>query len=154
MNQQQTDFHRLWNQLGSSGVMTLATCANNRVTARAMSVVILDGKFLCQTDTSYLKYRQIALNPNVCLCVSHFTIEGTCRSLGKPADNPQFIQQMQACFPSAVARWSSLPAECVLEITPRLVSSWIYEDDKPYIERWDFTTGTYTKELQAGGVLD
>ncbi len=148
----QPDFHGLWSQLGTSSVMTLVTCADNRVTARAMSVVIMGGKFFFQTDSSCLKCQQISRNPNVCLCMNHFSTEGTCRNLGKPADNPQFLEAMQDCLPSAVARWSSLPAECVPEITPRLIFFWVYEEDKPYVERWDFTTGSYTKELQIGSV--
>lgn len=151
MNESKATFQRLWSMLGFSSVMALATCAENRVTARAMSVVVMDEKLFCQTNEQYLKCRQIQLNPNVCLCVSHFSIEGTCRNIGKPAENAAFMEKMKTCFPDAVARWSLLPAECVLEITPRLVSSWIYEDNRPYMERWDFTTGSYSKELQDDG---
>ena len=33
--------YSLWNKLGSHGVMVLSTCAENRVTSRAMSVVVI-----------------------------------------------------------------------------------------------------------------
>lgn len=38
MNKEQAEFQRLWNKIGSSGIMILSTCADNRVTSRAMSV--------------------------------------------------------------------------------------------------------------------
>ena len=49
----------LWKKLGSHSVMTLSTCARSRVSSRPMSVVVIDGKFYCQTDMSYLKCSQI-----------------------------------------------------------------------------------------------
>lgn len=144
-----TEEQSLWNKIGGSGVMILSTCADNRVTSRAMSVVVIDEKFYCQTDERYLKCRQIKANPNVSLCVNNFSVEGECRIIGKPLENRFFIEKMKECFPDAVSRWSSLPTECVLEITPRLISSWIYENDKPFVEYWDFENNSHTKEIQA-----
>lgn len=146
-----TEEQSLWNKIGSAGVMILSTCADNRVTSRAMSVVVIGGKFYCQTDERYLKCRQIKANPMVSLCVNNFSIEGECRIIGRPYENGLFIEKMKACFPDAVSRWSKLPTECVLEITPMRISSWIYEDGKPYIEHWDFENNSYVKEIQTQG---
>ena len=148
MNKEQAEFQRLWNKIGSSGIMILSTCADNRVTSRAMSVVVIDGKFYCQTDERYLKCRQIKANPSVSLCVNNFSIEGECHIVGKPSENVFFIAKMKEHFSDAVSRWSELPTECVLEITPKLISSWIYENNKPYIERWNFESSSYVKEIQ------
>ena len=41
-----TEFIRLWNDIGESRVMVLSTCADNRVTSRSMSMVILLWKIL------------------------------------------------------------------------------------------------------------
>lgn len=141
-------FQSLWQKIGKSGVMILSTCSDNRVTSRAMSVVVIDGKFYCQTDERYLKCRQIKANPKVSLCINNFSIEGECYIIGKPSENSFFIDKMKEYFSDAVSRWSKLPTECVLEITPKLVSSWIYEDNKPYIERWNFENSNYVKEVQ------
>lgn len=140
--------YSLWNKLGSHGVMVLAACAENSVTSRAISVVVIDGKLYCQTDERYLKCQQIKANPNVSLCVNNFSVEGECRIFGKPLENEFFINKMKEHFPDAVLRWSKVPTECVLEITPRLVTSWIYEDDKPYTEQWDFENHTYRRDEQ------
>lgn len=142
------EFDRLWDDIGECAVMVLSTCAENKVTSRSMSVVVYSGKFYCQTNRDYLKCRQIAVNPNVALCFGNHSVEGRCRIIGKPYDIPGFICAMEKSYPDAVKRWSKLPEECVLEITPTLVRSWIYDNNVPYIETWDFSGNTYRKEQQ------
>ena len=80
------NFSKMWKKIGNHGVMVLSTCAEQRVTSRPMSVVIVDGKFYCQTDENYLKFRQIMQNGNVALSIKNFSIQGTCRDIGKPLD--------------------------------------------------------------------
>lgn len=58
----------LWKKIGTHGIMTLSTCSEKRVTSRPMSMIVIDGRFYCQTDQTYLKYRQILKNPNVAIC--------------------------------------------------------------------------------------
>jgi len=142
------DNERLWQDIGTHGVMVLSTCADNRVTSRSMTVVVIDGRFYCQTNKDYLKCRQIAENPNAALCFGNYSIEGRCSIIGKPYDIPEFISAMEKFYPDAVKRWSGLPEECVLEITPTLIKSWVYENNVPYIETWDFSDDTYRKEKQ------
>ena len=36
-------FENLWEQIGTHGIMILSTCSDNRVTSRAMSVVVING---------------------------------------------------------------------------------------------------------------
>lgn len=139
---------KLWEQIGTHGVMVLSTCADNRVTSRPMSVVVIDGKFYCQTDENYLKFRQISENPNVSLSVSNLSIEGECRIIGRPYENEFFIKAMKESFANAVERWSGLSSERVLEINPTLIYSWIYENDKPYAEYYDFRNSTYRKDAK------
>ncbi len=50
---------KLWKKIGTHDVMTLSTCAENRVTSRKMSVAVINGKFYCQTSEKYLKFKQI-----------------------------------------------------------------------------------------------
>ena len=139
-------FENLWKQIGTHGIMILSTCSDNRVTSRAMSVVVINGKFYCQTNGKYLKCRQIESNPKVSLCMNNISVEGNCKFIGRPHDNSFFMDAMNCHFPTDVARSSNHPDECVLEITPRLISSWIYENDKPFMEYWNFETHSYTKQ--------
>lgn len=139
-------FHQLWKKIGTHGVMTLSTCARNRVTSRPMSMVVLGGKFYCQTDENYLKCQQIRRNPNVAICHKNFSIEGTCHIIGKPLEQDFFMRAMKKYFRLAAIRWSALPTECVLEIVPTLIYLWDYELTKPYMEYWNFQNMTYCKE--------
>jgi len=75
----------LWKKIGSHGVMVLSTCSENRVTSRPVSAVVLNGKFYCQTDENYLKFRQLSKNENAAFSVKNFSIEGKCRNIGRPA---------------------------------------------------------------------
>ena len=141
-------FTRLWDDIGDHGIMVLSTCACGRVTSRSMSVVVYDGKFFCQTNAGYLKCRQIAVNPNAALCFGKYSVEGICSIKGHPTGDPGFMAAMERAYPDAVKRWSHLSEERVLEITPVLVRSWIYEDGVPYIEKWDMRTDSYPRERQ------
>ena len=82
------------------------------------------------------------------LQLNNFFFYFECRIIGHPSENGFFIEKMKEYFPDAVSRWSEIPTECVLEITPKLISSWIYENNKPYIERWNFESSSYVKEIQ------
>ena len=142
------EFERLWADIGTRSVMVLSTCADGRPYSRSMSVVVYDWKFFCQTNREYPKCRHIENSPYIALCFGKYSVEGKCRISGRPFDDTKFIKAMEKAFPDAVKRWSALPEECVLEMTPDRIRSWVYEDNIPYIETWDFKTHRYKKERQ------
>jgi len=137
---------KLFRDIGNSGIMVLSTCSGDRVTSRPMSVVVIDGRFFFQTDETYLKYRQLTDNPNVSLSVKNYSIEGIARDIGKPSENAGFMSAMTKYFQSAVSRWSALPSERVIEVSPTFIRSWIYENDIPFTEHFDFAKQIYIKE--------
>lgn len=137
----------LWKKIGTHSIMTLSTCSGNRVTSRPMSMVVIDGRFYCQTDQTYLKYRQILENPNVAVCHKNFSIEGTCQCIGKPLEgkNDFFINAFKKYFYGSYKAYSYLHNERLLEIVPTLIYSWNYKLTKPYMEYWDFKSFIYKK---------
>lgn len=135
----------LWKKIGSHGVMTFSTCSHARVTSRPMSVVVINGKFYCQTDISYLKCSQIKENPNTAISVKNFSIEGKCKILEEPLKYDFFMQKMKKHFLPAVQRYSNLPSERVLEVTPSFIYLWDYHFGKPYMEFFDFRKNTYRR---------
>ncbi len=137
---------KLWNELGTHAVMTLSTCSDGIVSARPMSVVVINGRFYCQTDISYKKCSQIKDNPNSALCFKNYSVEGTAELLGRPTEYDFFMKAMKKHFRPAYLRYSSLDTECVIEITPKLIYCWKYELGKPYMEYWDFENSQYRKE--------
>lgn len=138
----------MWDKIGSHGVMVLSTSAENRVTSRPVSVVVINGKFYFQTDKSYLKCRQLEINENAALSFENFSIEGKCRDIGRPYNNEFFTDTLKECYPSAYERWSALESERVLEFTPTLIYSWSYENERPYMEYWNFEKSSYRKEYK------
>lgn len=139
------NFIELWKKIGTHGIMTLSTCSANHVTSRPMSMVVIDGRFYCQTDQTYLKYRQISENPNVAVCHKNFSIEGICQCIGKPLENDFFIDAFKKYFYGSYKAYSDLQNELLLEIVPTLIYSWNYKLTKPYMEYWDFKSLRYRK---------
>lgn len=150
MNNFEDNVSKLWKKIGTHGIMVLSTCSESHVTSRPMSVVIVEGKFYCQTDENYLKFKQIMQNNNVALSVKNFSIEGRCREIGKPLDNAnsKFVAAIKKHFLLAYKSYSHIESERLLEITPMLIYSWSYELTKPYIEYWDFEKQAYHKEYK------
>ena len=140
-----SNLSRIWRKIGTHGIMVLSTSAVNRVTSRPMSVIVFDGKFYCQTDESYLKYKQICQNPNVALSVKNFSIEGKCRNIGRPLDknNQFFAESYKKHFRVSFNAYSALLTEILLEITPTLIYSWEYKLTKPFMEFFDFENELY-----------
>lgn len=138
----------LWKKIGTHGIMTLSTCSENRVTSRPMSVVVIDGKFYCQTDQTYLKYKQILENQNVAVCHKNFSIEGVCQCIGKPLEskNDFFIRAFKKYFYGSYKAYSDLHNELLLKIIPTLIYSWNYKLTKPYMEYFDFVNSIYRRE--------
>ncbi len=138
----------LFQSLGGHLVMVLATCADTRVTARSMSILVKDQSFYFQTDRTFLKYRQISGNNRVALCANQVQVEGICRELGHPMaeENSWFAKRFQAAFPRSYERYTPMAQETLFVVEPRLVRTWIYEDGEPFRETYDFTAGYYAKE--------
>jgi len=139
---------KLWKKLKTHGTMALATCTDNRITSRQMSVIVHDGKFYCQTDETFLKYKQITQNPNVALCYKNFSIEGVCKIIGHPLDeeNSFFADRFKKHFYLSYKLYTARPTEKLLEITPSLIYSWEYKLTSPYMEYFDFENRLYRIE--------
>ena len=137
----------IFQKLGESQIMCLATSNENRVTARSMSVIVMDQKFYFQTDRHFLKYDQIIKNPNVALCVNNIQIEGICKELGHPLsmENSGFTSRYKEFFQGSFENYSHIEDEAVLVVEPKLISLWCYDNGQPYQEFLDFENETYRK---------
>ena len=140
------EWDALFESLGESSKMALATCSQNRPTARMMSCIISNQRFYLQTDKMFTKYAQIAENPRAALCVNNIQIEGQCRILGHPLakENIAFAKLFQTRCPSSFAKYTHLENEVLIRITPRLITLWCYDEGKPYRKFLDFVQHTAT----------
>lgn len=85
--------NKVFEELEKKNHMVLGTSANNRVTARTVSTIFMNGKIYFQTDVELLKYIQLSQNPNVALCELDMQVEGTAKILGHPLEeyNQEFL---------------------------------------------------------------
>ena len=138
----------LFERIGESSKMVLATSVNNIVSARTVSVLSINGLFYFQTDRSMDKAREIAVNSNVALCLKEIQIKGICRDIGNPKSdkNSFFIKKFQELFPSAYAKYSHLDNETVFEIKPTMAKTWRYINECQCVEYIDFLKEEYRCE--------
>ena len=140
----------LMDQFGTSKKMVLSTAEKNIVSSRMMSVIQINGKLYFQTDKTFRKYRQIAQNPSVALCIDNIQIEGRCREIGRPLENNEFLQKFQRCFPDSYKRYSLLEKEVLFEVTPTYIERWVYIDSVPFIEIYDISNEEYRLDEYKG----
>ena len=140
----------LFQYLGEAQKMVLSTSLHDKVTSRIMSIVVLSEKFYFQTDIMMRKYDQIRKNPNVSLCVENIQVEGRCSEIGYPKNHACIYEVYKKNFPSAYKRYTLLNSTRVFEVNPLYIQKWIYENDVPFVEKYDFCKMTYRKEQYIG----
>lgn len=121
-------------KMGIAKKMVLATCAEERTTARTMSCILHENKIYVQTDKCFLKYQQIIINPKVALCSDNIQIEGVACDVGHPLDkdNEHFAILYKEHFRSAYDKYTAIPNERLIKISPTFITLWEYDDGKPY----------------------
>lgn len=108
--------------------MVLATCSGNRVTARTISIICQELVIWFQTDQTFLKAQQIIENPQVALAVGNLQIEGMARIVGHPLANDFFMKNYPKRHASAFQSYSHLPREVLVEVEPRVITVWKYDE--------------------------
>jgi hypothetical protein len=118
-------------------VLFLATCAEGRVTARAMSCVHVGLAIYFQTSRDSLKFAQICRNPHVALCAANVAIEGVA-TIGEHPLHPaseRFATLYKEHHAGSFNAYSRLESEIVIRVDPALVAFWKYDDEgRPYRE--------------------
>ena len=135
-------------QLGSSQLMVLATSQDNKVTARMMSCVIIDGIIYFQTDRNSDKYKQLTENSNVALCIDNIQIEGVASVHGSTLDarNKFFAESYEQHHKGSFDAFSSLPDTIMIKVIPLKITLWEYDGKRPYRTFFDLEKQTYLKE--------
>ena len=140
----------LFEQLGKCNAMVLSTSLNDKVTSRMMSVLIMDKLFYFQTDKNFRKYEQLQRNHRASLCIENIQIEGICKDIGHPLNNQAFSDSYKEYYKVSYDRYSSLLNERLFELKPVYIQKWIYEDNKIYLEIFNFNKKVYEKKLYIG----
>lgn len=139
----QNNYQELLSEFGKGRKMVLSTAENDKVSSRMMSVVQIDGLFYFQTDMTLNKYRQIASNHNVALCIDNIQIEGVCAEIGHPLKNAAFCECFKECFKGSYDAYTSLENERLFVVKPTYIERWIYKEGIPHIETFDISSQIY-----------
>ena len=143
MDKYKNKLKEIYDQIGDHAKIVLATSSNNRVSARKMSFIIIDGKFYFQTDITFRKYNDIKENPNVALCIDNIQIEGKCKELEHPLKHQEFSAKFKEYYRSSYDAYTSLDSERLFVIEPCFIQRWNYVNNKPVIEQLDFDNEYY-----------
>lgn len=116
----------LFNKLGHSKVMALASSLNDYVTVRNVSCLFYNDKIYFKTDRNFRKTKILMENPNVALCVGGFQIEGKAYNKGLVIDEPGrvFEKLYKQYLWGSYNRYSHEEDEILIEVTPTFVEIW------------------------------
>ena len=73
---------RMFEMLGNSKIMALASSLNDYVMVRNVSCLFYDDKIYFKTDKNFRKTKQLLENPRVAMCWRGVQVEGTARNKG------------------------------------------------------------------------
>jgi general stress protein 26 len=140
---------KFFKQLGASKLMVLATSENDRVTARMMSCIIIDGNIYFQTDKKFDKYTQMTANLNVALCIDNIQIEGTASFLGHLLndENKVFAAAYKRHHKGSFNTYSSLPDNVLVKVVPAKITLWKYRLNQVYRLFFDMVNEEVEKEI-------
>lgn len=128
--------------------IVLATCADERVTARTMGYVNIGLDVFFGTDQRFLKVEQILNNPKVALCLASLQIEGTAEIRGHPSkvENAEFCEHFKRKHPRSYEIYMATKNQVVIKVSPVLLTQWKYIDGKPCWEFYDLTKSMAFRE--------
>lgn len=125
-------YNNVLERIAKKGTIILATSAQNRVSARAISVVVDEGKIFFQTSEKLLKYQQIVANKYVALTLNNIQIEGIAEIKEPTVQADKFRIMYKEKHANSFQAYSNMKSSRVIEVTPTNISEWIYVEGEPY----------------------
>lgn len=137
----------MFEKLGDSKIMALASSVNDYVMVRNVSCLFYDGKIWFKTDKNFRKTQQLYQNPHVALCWSGVQVEGIAENKGLVVDEPgrKFETLYQKHLWGSYNKYSHEDTEIIIEVSPKFVEIWdTSEDNYAYQLFLDFEKETVT----------
>ena len=121
----------MFEKLGTSQIMALASSVNDYVMVRNVSCLFYDGKVYFKTDREFRKTKQLIENPHVALCWSGVPSEGLAENKGLVVDEPgrKFEKLYKEYLWGSYNKYSHEDTEILIEVTPKYVEIWDTSDD-------------------------
>lgn len=122
---------RMFNMLGNSQIMALASSKDDYVMVRNVSCLFYDGKIWFKTDKNFRKTKQLLENPNIAMCWSGIQVEGTAKNKGLVAEEPGqiFAEGYKKYLWQSYNKYSHEETEILIEVTPKYVEVWDTSDE-------------------------
>ena len=121
----------MFDKLGASKIMALASSVNDYVMVRNVSCLFYDNKVWFKTDKNFRKTQQLFANPHVALCWSGVQIEGLAANRGLVVEEPgrRFEALYQEHLWGSYNKYSHEDTEIIIEVTPKFVEIWDTSED-------------------------
>ena len=127
----ETAVERMFEILGNSKIMALASSVNDYVMVRNVSCLFYDEKIYFKTDMNFRKTKQIMENPQVAMCFNGIQVEGIAKNKGLVVDEPgrRFEEGYKKYLWESYNKYSHTDTEILIEISPKYVEIWDTSED-------------------------
>ena len=121
----------MFEKLGNSRIMALASSVNDYVMVRNVSCLFYDEKIYFKTDKNFRKTQQIFKNPQVAMCWSGIQVEGIADNKGVVVDEPgrRFEEGYKKYLWESYNKYSHTDTEILIEVSPKYVEVWDTSED-------------------------
>lgn len=121
----------MFEKLGESKIMALASSVNDYVMVRNVSCLFYDNKVWFKTDKNFRKTQQLYQNPQVALCWSGVQIEGVAENKGLVVEEPgrRFEGLYKKYLWGSYNKYSHEDTEIIIEVSPKFVEIWDTSED-------------------------
>ena len=121
----------MFEKLGESKIMALASSVNDYVMVRNVSCLFYDDKVWFKTDKNFRKTQQLYHNPRVALCWSGVQIEGVAENKGLVVEEPgrRFEALYKKHLWGSYNKYSHEDTEIIIEVSPKFVEIWDTSED-------------------------
>lgn len=122
---------RMFEMLGDSKIMALASSVNDYVMVRNVSRLFYDEKIWFKTDKNFRKTKQLEENPQIAICWSGVQVEGIATIKGLVVDEPgqRFAEGYKKYLWESYNKYSHEDTEVLVEIAPKYVEIWDTSDE-------------------------
>ena len=127
----ETAVERMFEILGNSKIMALASSVNDYVMVRNVSCLFYDEKIYFKTDKNFRKTKQIMENPQVAMCFNGIQVEGIAKNKGLVVDEPgrRFEEGYKKYLWESYNKYSHTETEILIEVSPKFVEIWDTSQD-------------------------
>ena len=122
---------RMFEMLGDSKVMALASSVQDYVMVRNVSCLFYDEKIYFKTDKNFRKTQQLFENPQVAMCWSGIQVEGIAQNKGLVIEEPgrRFEKGYQKHLWQSYNKYSHEDTEILIEVAPKYMEIWDTSED-------------------------